>query len=290
MEDYFAAKRRLFGLGADAVAEPAICVVNVDDPYGARLAGELTDAGAASLMTVSVGGDPDTSLRAADVEFDSSGATFKVIAGDREVPGRLPLPGDFNVANALVAAATAAALGVELADAIAALGNAPPVPGRLEPVIAGQRFSVLVDYAHTPDSLRNVLEAARRLTDGRLITVFGCGGDRDRAKRPLMGEIGARLSDLAVVTSDNPRSEEPGAIIAEILAGIDGGAGGIQVQPDRRLAIREALEAAGEGDAVVIAGKGHEQGQEFEDGRKVPFDDREVAREELGRMTAAGDS
>jgi UDP-N-acetylmuramoyl-L-alanyl-D-glutamate--2,6-diaminopimelate ligase len=285
MEDYFAAKRRLFGLGPDAVAEPAICVVNVDDPYGARLAGELTDAGAASLMTVSVSGDPEASLRAADVEFDSKGATFTVVAGDRETPGRLPLPGDFNVANALVAAAAAAALGVELSDAIAALADAPPVPGRLEPVVAGQRFAVLVDYAHTPDSLRNVLEAARRLTEGRLITVFGCGGDRDRAKRPLMGEIGARLSDLAVVTSDNPRSEDPEAIIDEIVAGIENGADGVEVEPDRRLAIRDALAAAGEGDAVVIAGKGHEQGQEFADGRKVPFDDREVALSELEGMS-----
>ena len=164
------------------------------------------------------------------------------------------------------------------------LFRSPSVPGRFEPVAGEQTFSVLVDYAHTPDSLRNVLEAARRLTPARLITVFGCGGDRDRAKRPLMGEIGARLSDVAVITSDNPRSEDPNAIIEEIVAGLDGGAAGVEVEPDRRLAIRLALHEAAEGDTVVIAGKGHEQGQEFENGRKVPFDDREVAREELGRL------
>jgi len=182
--------------------------------------------------------------------------------------------------------AAAGALGVGLDEAVGALANAPPVPGRLEPVAAGQSFLVLVDYAHTPDSLENVLEAARRLTRGRLIAVFGCGGDRDRAKRPLMGEIGARLSDLAVVTSDNPRSEDPDAIIEEILDGIDGGAGAVEVEADRRVAIRLALAAAGAGDTVVIAGKGHEQGQEFEGGRKIAFDDREVAREELGRLAA----
>jgi UDP-N-acetylmuramoyl-L-alanyl-D-glutamate--2,6-diaminopimelate ligase len=143
---------------------------------------------------------------------------------------------------------------------------------------------VLVDYAHTPDSLENVLRAARRLTRGRLICLFGCGGDRDREKRPLMGHIGAELSDLAVVTSDNPRSEEPGAIIEEILAG--SGRDDVEVEPDRRAAIALALDAAEEGDAVVIAGKGHEQGQEFEGGRKVPFDDRDVAREELQRLAA----
>jgi UDP-N-acetylmuramoyl-L-alanyl-D-glutamate--2,6-diaminopimelate ligase len=154
----------------------------------------------------------------------------------------------------------------------------------------GQAFVVLVDYAHTPDSLENALEAARRLTDGRLIAVFGCGGDRDREKRPLMGKIAARLSDACVVTSDNPRSEKPEAIIAEILAGmteaIDGQAadGEVRVEPDRRAAIALALAAAEPGDTVVIAGKGHEQGQEFAGGRKIPFDDREVATEELRRL------
>jgi UDP-N-acetylmuramoyl-L-alanyl-D-glutamate--2,6-diaminopimelate ligase len=162
------------------------------------------------------------------------------------------------------------------------LATAGRIPGRFEPVDAGQPFTVLVDYAHTPDSLENVLRAARRLSSRRLIAVFGCGGDRDRDKRPLMGRIGVELSDLCVVTSDNPRSEDPDAIIAEILAGT--GQDGVEVEPDRRAAIARAISLAGEGDVVVIAGKGHEQGQEFEGGRKIPFDDRDVAREELERL------
>jgi UDP-N-acetylmuramoyl-L-alanyl-D-glutamate--2,6-diaminopimelate ligase len=154
----------------------------------------------------------------------------------------------------------------------------------MEPVEGEQSFAVLVDYAHTPDSLENVLDAARRLTSGRVICVFGCGGDRDRQKRPLMGEIAGRLSDVPVVTSDNPRSEDPEAIIEQILTGMEGHRDGLVVEADRRLAIRAAIGLAEAGDIVVIAGKGHEQGQEFEGGRKLPFDDREVAREELQRL------
>jgi UDP-N-acetylmuramoyl-L-alanyl-D-glutamate--2,6-diaminopimelate ligase len=174
-------------------------------------------------------------------------------------------------------------------DATAALTDADRVPGRMEPVDEGQSFAVLVDYAHTPDSLDNVLRAARRLTQGRLICVFGAGGDRDRDKRPLMGAAVAGGADLAVVTSDNPRSEEPEAIVAEIRPGMDGANAGaeIDVEVDRRKAIAAALAVAQEGDTVVIAGKGHEQGQEFEGGRKLPFDDRDVAREELRALLAA---
>jgi UDP-N-acetylmuramoyl-L-alanyl-D-glutamate--2,6-diaminopimelate ligase len=196
------------------------------------------------------------------------------------------LPGHFNVANALGAFAVASSLGVSPEVAAEGLGRAERVPGRFEPVDEGQGFAVLVDYAHTPDSLENVLRAARRLTEGRVIVVFGAGGDRDRDKRPKMGRAGAGLSDLAVITSDNPRSEDPGAIVAEVVAGIENGAA-FEVEPDRRAAIALALGRAEPGDTVVIAGKGHEQGQEFENGRKVPFDDREVAREELRRLGSA---
>ncbi|HEY5317620.1 MAG TPA: cyanophycin synthetase, partial [Solirubrobacteraceae bacterium] len=161
------------------------------------------------------------------------------------------------------------------AEAIAAAGQ---VPGRFEPVQEGQGFEVLVDYAHTPDSLENVLVAARELGGGRVHVVFGCGGDRDRGKRPLMGEIATRLADRVIVTSDNPRSEEPAEIIKEILAGAGDDATALA---DRRAAIAEAISGADDGDVVVIAGKGHEQGQEFAAGRKVPFDDIEVARELL---------
>jgi UDP-N-acetylmuramoyl-L-alanyl-D-glutamate--2,6-diaminopimelate ligase len=284
MEDYFLAKRRLFYSGEEAGASsPGTAVINLDDDYGARLAEELRRAGA-SMLTFSASG-ADADFRAEDVRFDAAGARFRCLGPDGSVDAEMPLPGDFNVANALAAVASAHVLGVDLARSSAALAAADRVPGRFEPVDEGQGFAVLVDYAHTPDSLDNVLRAARRVTAGRLICVFGCGGDRDRDKRPLMGRIGAELSDLAIVTSDNPRSEDPAAIIAEIIAGA--GSDAVEVEADRRAAIALALDAAGEGDTVVIAGKGHEQGQEFEHGRKVPFDDREVAREELRRLLAA---
>jgi UDP-N-acetylmuramyl-tripeptide synthetase len=195
----------------------------------------------------------------------------------------LKLKGRFNVENALAAMASCRLLGID-DDAIArGLEAVDGVPGRFEAVDEGQPFTVVVDYAHTPDSLENVLTTARELTSSRVICVFGCGGDRDREKRPIMGRIAAELADVPIVTSDNPRSEDPGAIIDEILAGIDGDAEIIQ---DRRSAIAHAIEAAEPHDVVVIAGKGHEQGQQFRD-RTVPFDDREVAREALRRLRAA---
>jgi UDP-N-acetylmuramoyl-L-alanyl-D-glutamate--2,6-diaminopimelate ligase len=290
MEDYFGAKRRLFVPGGDQ-RTPERAVVNLDDPFGARLASELRDAGAPPLRTFSPSGTADADYRALDASFDASGSRFRCAWPDGEVEVRTPLAGHFNVENALAAIAACDALGVPVAAAAAALGDSQRAPGRFEPVEAGQPFAVLVDYAHTPDSLENVLRAARRLTDGRLVCVFGCGGDRDRDKRPKMGEIAARLADRCVVTSDNPRSEDPQAIIADILAGIPGyGNGGgrddIAVEPDRRAAIALALAEAERGDTVVIAGKGHEQGQEFEGGRKLPFDDREVASELLAQMAA----
>jgi UDP-N-acetylmuramoyl-L-alanyl-D-glutamate--2,6-diaminopimelate ligase len=275
MEDYFLAKRRLFAAGD---AERA--VVNVDDPFGDKLAAEF------EALTFSPAGDERADYRALDVAFDASGSRFLCLAPGGEAEVVLPLPGRFNVENALCAIASVEALGIPLADAAAALAEAGRVPGRFEPVDEGQPFVVLVDYAHTPDSLENVLFSARQLTAGRLLCVFGCGGDRDRDKRPLMGEIAARLADVAVVTSDNPRSEEPTSIIEEIRAGMGEGTAEIEIEPDRRAAIALALDAARDGDVVVIAGKGHEQGQEFEAGRKVPFDDRDVAREELRRSAA----
>ncbi|MGZ5313024.1 MAG: glutamate ligase domain-containing protein, partial [Solirubrobacterales bacterium] len=201
---------------------------------------------------------------------------------------RTSLPGHFNVSNALAALAGAHVLGVEPADAAGALAEAGRVPGRFEPIDEGQPFTVLVDYAHTPDSLDNVLRAARRLTEGKLIAVFGCGGDRDREKRPLMGKIGAELADIAIVTSDNPRSEDPATIIAAIVSGAEDADGQVVVEPERQAAIAMALAQAGRADTVLVAGKGHEQGQEFEGGRMVPFDDREVARDELRRLGVPG--
>ena len=277
MEDYFLAKRRLFQAGR---AERA--VINIDDPYGDRLATEF------EATTFSASGDERADLRALDLAFDAAGSRFRLRAGDLDLELTLPLPGRFNIENALCAIAAVAELGVSIADAGAALSRAERVPGRFEPVDEGQGFTVIVDYAHTPDSLENVLESARQITpaEGRLICVFGCGGDRDRDKRPLMGEIAARLADLAVVTSDNPRSEDPQAIVDQVLAGIGAGGAEVEAEVDRRAAIALAVAAARAGDTVVIAGKGHEQGQELEHGRKIPFDDRDVAAEELRRLAA----
>jgi UDP-N-acetylmuramoyl-L-alanyl-D-glutamate--2,6-diaminopimelate ligase len=287
MEDYFAAKRLLFaeGGGAPLIAlEGGISVLNLDDPYGKRLAGELSCGEGGECITYSAAG-ADADLSARDVTFDASGSRFLCLSPEGELEVKTPLPGDFNVSNALAALAVVHSLGLDLKQAAAALADAEQVPGRFESVDEGQPFAVVVDYAHTPDSLENVLRAARRITSGRLVSVFGCGGDRDREKRPLMGRAGAELSDLAVVTSDNPRSEDPAAIIGEIRAGIPGESpADVVIEQDRRAAIALALSRAGEGDTVVIAGKGHEQGQEFEGGRKVPFDDRDVAREELRRL------
>jgi UDP-N-acetylmuramoyl-L-alanyl-D-glutamate--2,6-diaminopimelate ligase len=326
MEDYFQAKRRLF---SDA---PGMSVVNVGDPYGRRLAQEAEGR----LVTYAVEADADYSARSLEVSFAGSRFELSTPVGARTVS--LPLPGSFNVANALAALAAVHALeggldayvgtdtrvggldahvGVDtrvggLDALVDALERGVRVPGRFESVNEGQGFAVVVDYAHTPDSLENVLLAARELTrarepggarergvcepggerepggarEGRVLCVFGAGGDRDRAKRPLMGAIAARLADVVVVTSDNPRSEDPAAIVEEIMAGMGQtrrppGAPPALVELDRRVAIADAVREARTGDVLVIAGKGHEQGQELENGRKLPFDDVSVAREAL---------
>jgi UDP-N-acetylmuramoyl-L-alanyl-D-glutamate--2,6-diaminopimelate ligase len=293
MEDYFEAKRLLFAAegGAPVIElEGGVSVLNVDDPYGRRLADELSRGEDGDCISYSAaGGDADLSARG--VTFDTAGSRFLCLSPIGELEVVTPLPGDFNVSNALAALSVAHALGLDLRKAAGALASAEQVPGRFESIDEGQPFGVIVDYAHTPDSLENVLAAARRLTGRRLISVFGCGGDRDRDKRPLMGRAGAELSDVAVVTSDNPRSEDPSAIIEQIQAGIpEDPRAEVVVEADRRAAIALALAQAGDGDEVVIAGKGHEQGQEFEDGRKIPFDDRAVAREELRKLKASAAS
>jgi UDP-N-acetylmuramoyl-L-alanyl-D-glutamate--2,6-diaminopimelate ligase len=272
MEGYFRSKRKLFEMA------PQNSIANVDDPYGRRIAREFS-----TLSFSAEGADAD--FAAHDVSFDAQGAAFTIAGPAGETRVRTALPGHFNVANALGAFAAATALGLNPETAAAGLARAKRAPGRFEPVCEGQGFAVLVDYAHTPDSLQNVLRAARQLTEGQLIAVLGAGGDRDRDKRPIMGQVGAELCDLAILTSDNPRSEDPAAIIAEILAGVGEGAA-VEVEADRRAAIALALARARPGDTVVIAGKGHEQGQEFKDGRKIPFDDREVAVEELRKLVS----
>jgi UDP-N-acetylmuramoyl-L-alanyl-D-glutamate--2,6-diaminopimelate ligase len=293
MEDYFAAKRLLFegeGGAPTIELEGGISVINLDDPYGQRLAGELSCGEGGECITYSAAGGP-ADLSARGVTFDANRSSFLCLTPDGEIEVETPLPGEFNVANALAALAVAHALGLDLRESARALASAEQVPGRFEAIDEGQPFGVIVDYAHTPDSLENVLRAARRLTGGSLVSVFGCGGDRDTEKRPLMGRAGAELSDLAVVTSDNPRSEQPARIIEQIRAGIpESPHAEVVIEEDRRRAISLALGRAGEGDIVVIAGKGHEQGQEFEDGRKIPFDDRDVAREELRKLATGAAS
>ena len=270
MEEYYDAKRRLF-VEPDVDGNRPPAAINVADPHGRRLADELRALGEAPA---------EFSLaHAEELEITAAGSTFRFHGLDL----RTRLRGRFNVENVLGAVSASLLLGIPDEAIAAGVEHLAGVPGRFEAVDEGQPFAVLVDYSHTPEALASILTEARQLAEGRLVCVFGCGGDRDRAKRPLMGAIATRLADRVVVTSDNPRSEEPDAIIAEILDGVEGP---VEVEPDRAAAIARALEEAGEGDVVVIAGKGHEQGQEFAD-RTIPFDDREVAREALRRLQAA---
>jgi UDP-N-acetylmuramoyl-L-alanyl-D-glutamate--2,6-diaminopimelate ligase len=254
MESYFQAKRRLFVDGSPPAA------VNIGDEYGRRLAAELPDA-------LTFGFADDAAIRP------------DALAGID-----LKLRGRFNVENALGALAAARLLGID-DDAIArGISSLRGVPGRFEPVDEGQPFAVIVDYAHKPGALENVLRAARDLANGaRVICVVGAGGDRDRGKRPLMGRLASELADVAIVTSDNPRSEDPQAIIAEVVAGATGD---VEIEPDRPAAIARAIELARDGDVVLIAGKGAEQGQQFAD-RTIPFDDREAARDALRSLLDA---
>lgn len=267
MEDYFAAKARLFTSG---LADRA--VVDVTTEWGQRLA----EAAASEIPVAEV------DQRQIEVlEADTRSSTF-CWRGQKVA---LPLAGAFNRANAVLAAEAAAALGMEPAAAAAGLAAAAPVPGRFESVEAGQDFAVIVDYAHSPDGLAAALRAARRLTAGRLTVVFGAGGDRDRGKRPGMGAVADRLADRVMVTSDNPRSEDPERIISDIVEGM--GRAPERRDPDRRLALRHALSTALPGDTVLIAGKGHETSQTI-GSERLPFDDRAVAGEEIERLASSG--
>ena len=289
LDDYFAAKRRLFLPGGRRNGG-AVAAVNTGDEYGRRLAEECRPCYGDDLWTFAVQeqpGDPPTAdATATDLELGAEGSAFTLLVPRLGVRERVAvrLSARFNVENALAAATAALATGVTPAAVRQGLAATTSVPGRFEAVRAGQPFGVVVDYSHTPDSLENALRAARAVSAGRVLAVFGCGGDRDRGKRPLMGEIGARLADEAFVTSDNPRTEDPQAIIAEIVAGIPPARRSqVVVEPDRRAAIALAVRSAREGDVVVIAGKGHEQGQKIGD-RVIPFDDRTVVLEALAEI------
>ncbi|MGI8522880.1 MAG: UDP-N-acetylmuramoyl-L-alanyl-D-glutamate--2,6-diaminopimelate ligase [Nocardioides sp.] len=275
LEDYFAAKASLF-----TPERARRGLVNVDDAHGRR----LLDTAAIECHTFSASG-ADADWRVVDVEAGAAGSTFTLLTPERRrVPAGCPLPGGFNVANTLAAVAACAEVGYDAGEVAAAIAAGAGVPGRLEPVDAGQEFAVVVDYAHKPDALEAALATLRPLTDGRLIVVLGAGGDRDRGKRPVMGEIGARLADVLVVTDDNPRGEDPTAIRAEVLGGTGDGGEVLEVG-DRRAAIRAALQRARPGDIVLVAGKGHETGQEVA-GTVYDFDDRVVVREELAALGA----
>ena len=271
IEEYFSVKSRLFRHVA-----PDSQVVNIDDEHGRRL---VVQTGAEWTVGVS----PEARVRATRIEMGLRSTSLDLVTPQGTRRLALPLTGAFNVSNALVAAGCGLALGIPLDTVVAGLEAAPQVPGRLERIEEGQPFAVFVDYAHTPDGLEKAITAVRAVTAGRVITVFGCGGDRDPAKRPLMGHAAASLSDIAIVTSDNPRSEDPVGIILQVEDGMTHCAASKHVEVDRRHAIGLALSLAREGDAVLIAGKGHEDYQIFAD-RTIHFDDREVASEELRRL------
>lgn len=272
MEDYYQAKRRLFD---DAYGkDDGVSVINVDDPWGQRLARELDGP----VVTYGVREPADFSAR--DCISTMDGLSFSMETPDGTVDVKSPLCGDHNIVNILTAAAVGHGLKIPVDKVIRGITGVRAIPGRFEKV-SGPGFSVVVDYAHTDDALRNLLGAVRKVCGGRIITVFGCGGDRDRGKRPLMGRVAAELSDIIIVTSDNPRTEDPAGIIDDILVGVrEAKSPEARVIADRRAAIQAAIDEAGDRDVVVIAGKGHEDYQILGE-KKIHFDDREEARRAL---------
>jgi UDP-N-acetylmuramoyl-L-alanyl-D-glutamate--2,6-diaminopimelate ligase len=273
MEHYYAAKRKLFFDYEDAAR-----VINIDDPWGRRLYDELVSAGCEPFAVGSRTAGVDLAYDPASVHFGSDHTRFTL--RDPAIEVEVPLVGAYNIHNVLVAVGCALMLGFSLQDLAPRLARMRPVPGRLEPVDAGQDFRVLVDYAHTDDALRTALGALREITPGRLITVFGCGGDRDQGKRPLMGRAAGEGADYVIATSDNPRTEDPTVILAQVEPGLKETQAVYEVIVDRASAIQRAIELARPGDCVLIAGKGHEDYQIFAD-ETIHFDDREVARQAL---------
>jgi UDP-N-acetylmuramoyl-L-alanyl-D-glutamate--2,6-diaminopimelate ligase len=278
MENYFAAKKKLFAALGQA-AKKGAAVINVDDPYGARLAGETNVD-----MLLTYGFQQSATLRATQIELGKDGSRFVVETPARRFACRLPLIGRHNIYNALAAVGAGVALNVKELTIQAALNALAPVPGRLERVASGQPFGVFVDYAHTDDALRNVLTTLREITPGRVLLAFGCGGNRDAGKRPKMGRVAAELADFTIITSDNPRKEQPASIAAQIEEGFRAvKTADYAVELDRRRAVQQIIGQATAGDTVLIAGKGHETYQEFED-TVVPFDDRVHAQEALDAL------
>jgi len=285
MENYFAAKAKLFEqLGQQEKKKKPIAVINVDDRYGQKLiekidrfaTGRIRGGGKVSVVTFGTGLKAD--FRVSNYRMEFGGTSYQLDARGKSYLVRVPLIGRFNVVNSVAALAAANALGVGLREAVLSLGKSPQVPGRLEMVPAKRQFQVFVDYAHTPDALLNVIKTLRDLGPRRLIVVFGCGGNRDREKRPLMGQVVDQNADYAIITSDNPRKEDPDKIIADVEKGFRGNH--FEKITDRSVAIARAIEIAQPRDIVLIAGKGHENYQEFAD-HTVPFDDMQVARRAL---------
>ncbi|HET9368488.1 MAG TPA: UDP-N-acetylmuramoyl-L-alanyl-D-glutamate--2,6-diaminopimelate ligase [Candidatus Udaeobacter sp.] len=272
MKSYFESKMKLFtGLGSQKKKRKPVAIVNIDDRYGEQLLDKIDKR----IPVITYGMGMRAEFRASNYRVESSGTSYQLDARGKSYLVRVPLIGRFNVTNSVAALAAANALGINLRDAVFSLGKSPQVPGRLELVPAKRQFQVFVDYAHTPDALGNVLKTLRELEPHRLIAVFGCGGNRDRQKRPLMAEIVDRHADYAIITSDNPRKENPDTIVAEIEKGFR--STHYEKVVDRTQAINRAIELARPHDIVLIAGKGHENYQEFAD-HTVPFDDIQVAR------------
>ena len=275
MENYFEAKATLFsGLIEQKSKTKPTAVINLDDPYGAKLVDRLEKK--VPVLTYGLGVRAD--FRASNYHAEFAGTSYQLDARGKSYLVRVPLIGRFNVANSMAALAAASSMGISLRDAILSLGRSPQVPGRLEAVPARRQFQVFVDYAHTPDALLNVLRTARELSPRKLIVVFGCGGDRDKQKRPLMGRVADENADYSIITSDNPRKEDPDAIIAEAAKGFR--SDHYEKIVDRAEAIARAIELAQPRDIIIIAGKGHEAYQEFAD-HTIPFDDIQVARRAL---------
>ena len=271
MDAYCDAKAELFARCGKAV-------INADDPYAARMLAKAN----CPVITTSVKGDGD--LTAEKLELHAEGITFTAGIGEEQAVVELPIPGKFTVYNALTVLGIAKQLGISLQDCARALKTAKGVKGRVEVVpTPGMPWSVLIDYAHTPDGLENVISSVQDFCKGRVITVFGCGGDRDPIKRPIMGEIGVRLSDIAIITSDNPRTEDPDAIIADILKGVTEELGSYKVVTNRRQAIQYAMDIAEKDDIIILAGKGHETYQEI-NGVKTHLDEREEVAAHLPEL------
>jgi UDP-N-acetylmuramoyl-L-alanyl-D-glutamate--2,6-diaminopimelate ligase len=275
MGNYFEAKAKLFeDLSSQETKKRATAVVNIDDRYGEKLIERIAN----KISTITYGMSQRAAFRASNYRTESAGTSYQLDAKGRSYLVRVPLIGRFNVANSMAALAAASALGINLRDGILSLARSPQVPGRLEMVPAKRQFQIFVDYAHTPDALLNVLKTLRELEPRKLIVVFGCGGDRDREKRPLMGRVADQFADHAIITSDNPRKEDPDAIIAQAERGFRSNR--YEKIADRAEAIAHAISLARPRDVVLIAGKGHEAYQEFAD-HTVPFDDIQVAKRAL---------